>query len=262
MPRNRSLKSTLIAIEVRYVRIPGWRSQVTDDTAALTLAICNRIGALAGCKNFGFEKGLCHKCDMTNKIKDPSPLVQAVLKLDSYLSEIVRLGNKIESMDLKSDFDYEQAQKLMNRFAECGTGVSEEVMNLSATLTAARTQAEAAAQVVAAKAEQLEARQNVHQEKMDNFRTLGEKVRDLTLSLNDLKRPEGENLTEQDQAEVAARLSDFQMKLKPLIEEARTLRTDAQGSKLKTLEQGADSLVQSLSAIGRKLETFAQTELH
>ncbi|MNU01269.1 hypothetical protein D3C72_2446150 [compost metagenome] len=51
------------------------------------------------------------------------------------------------------------------------------------------------------------------------------------------------------------------MKLQPLIEEARTLRKDAQGSKLKTLEQGADSLVQSLSAIGRKLETFQSTEL-
>ncbi|MNK82652.1 hypothetical protein D3C87_1024330 [compost metagenome] len=198
---------------------------------------------------------------MTNKIKNPSPLVQAVLNLDNYLSEIVRLGVKIESMDLKSDFDYEQAQKLMNRFTECGQGVSEEVLNLSANLNEARAQAEAAAQVVAMRAEQLQVRQNVHQKKMDDFRSLGEKVRDLTLSLNDLKRPEGENLSEQEQAQVSVRLSDFQMKLQPLIEEARTLRKDAQGSKLKTLEQGADSLVQSLSAIGRKLETFQSTEL-
>jgi len=198
---------------------------------------------------------------MTNKIKNPSPLVQAVLNLDNYLSEIVRLGAKIESMDLKSDFDYEQAQRLMNRFAECGHGVSEEVVQLSATLTDARAQAEAAAQIVAARAELLQARQDVHQKKMDDFRTLGEKVRELTLSLNDLKRSEGETLTEQDQAQVSVRLGDFQTKLQPLILEAQTLRKEAQGSKLKTLEQGADSLVQSLSAIGRKLETFASTEL-
>lgn len=198
---------------------------------------------------------------MTNKIKNPSPLVQAVLNLDNYLSEIVRLGAKIESMDLKSDFDYEQAQKLMNRFTECGQGVSEEVLNLSANLTESRAQAEAAAQVVAMRAEQMQARQDAHQKKMDDFRSLGEKVRDLTLSLNDLKRPDGENLSEAAQAQVAVRLTDFQTKLQPLIEEARTLRKDAQGSKLKTLEQGADSLVQSLSAIGRKLETFQSTEL-
>ena len=198
---------------------------------------------------------------MTNKIKNPSPLVEAVLNLDNYLSEIVRLGAKIEETELKSDFDFDQVQRLMNRFTECGHGVSDEVLRLSTTLNEARSKAEAAAQVVAAKAEQLQARQEERQRKMDDFRALGEKVRELTLSLNDLKRAEGETLSDEEQAKVAMRLGDFQQKLQPLIEEAQFLRKDAQSSKLKTLEQGADSLVQSLSAIGRRLETFNNTEM-
>ncbi|KYG66445.1 hypothetical protein AZI86_05205 [Bdellovibrio bacteriovorus] len=191
---------------------------------------------------------------MSNQIKNPSPLVETVLKLDNYLSEIVRLGEKIESMDLKTDFDYEQAQKLMNHFTQCGQGVAEEVVQLSATLNEARAKAEAAAQIVAARAEQIQARQNDHHQKMADFRALGDKVRDLTLSLNDLKRPDGEELTDDDRAHLSMRLSEFQLQLQPLIAEALKLKNEAHTSRLKTLEQGADSLVQSLSAIGRRLE--------
>lgn len=198
---------------------------------------------------------------MTNKIKDPSPLVEAVLHLDSYLSEIVRLGDKIQAMDLKSDFDFEQAQKLMNRFTECGEGVSEQVMRLSATLNEARAKAEVAASMVSERAELLAARQNEHQQKMQDFRSLGDKVRTLTLSLNDLKRPEGEMPSEEERAKISMRLTEFEMQLQPLIEEARNLRKEAQTSRIKALEQGADSLVQSLSAISKRLETFKNSEL-
>jgi chromosome segregation ATPase len=198
---------------------------------------------------------------MTNNIKNPSPLVETVLKLDNYLAEIVRLGEKIEAMQLKSDFDYDQAQKLMARFTECGQGVAEEVVQLSANLNTARAKAEAAAQVVAEKAEQLQARQDQHHQKMADFRALGEKVRDLTMSLNDLKRPEGQELTDDDRAQVSMRLSEFQLRLQPLIDEALKLKQEAQTSKLKTLEQGADSLVQSLSAIGKRLQAFNTSDL-
>ncbi|UOF02173.1 hypothetical protein [Bdellovibrio reynosensis] len=198
---------------------------------------------------------------MTNKIKDPSPLVEAVLRLDSYLSEIVRLGDKIQTMDLKSDFDFEQAQKLMSRFAECGQGVSDQVVHLSQTLNEARAKAEAAAEQVAARAAILEARHNEHQQKMDAFRILGEKVSELTLSLSDLKRPEGSTLSDEDRVSLSKRLTDFDVQLEPLIQEARDLRTSAQESKIKTLEHSADSLVQRLTAIRARLETFQKTEL-
>ena len=210
---------------------------------------------------FGFAHFLCNNRHMNNKMKNPSPLVESVLKLDNYLSEIVRLGAKIESMDLKSDFDFEQTQRLMNHFAECGQGVTDEIIQLSTRLNEARAQAEAAAAIVAARAELVQARQNEHQQKAIAFQALGAKVRDLTLSLNDLKRSEGETLSDEDRAKMSMRLTDFELQLRPLIEEARLMRQEAQASKLKALEQGADSLVQSLSAISQRLEHFNKTEL-
>lgn len=196
---------------------------------------------------------------MNTKIKNPSPLVEAVLKLDNYLAEIVRLGAKIEEMELKSDFDFEQVQRLMTHFAECGQGVTDEVMSLSKHLNEARALAETAAQTVSARAELLQARQEEHQKRMDDFRSLGERVRELTMSLNDLKQPEGAVLSEQEQAKVSMRLGEFQLQLEPLISEARHLKTEARNSKMKTLEQGAQSLEQSLTAIGSRLESFTKS---
>ncbi|WP_413574670.1 hypothetical protein ACLVWU_10610 [Bdellovibrio sp. HCB290] len=193
---------------------------------------------------------------MASKIKEPSPLVESVLVLDSYLSEIVRLGDKIQTMDLKSDFDFEQAQKLMNRFAECGQGVSDGVLKLSQNLTKARAKAEKAAEVIAERATLLEARHNLHQQKMQDFSLLGQKVAALTLSLNDLKRPEGSTLTDEDRNNLKTRLADFDTQLEPLIQEAKDLRTSAQESRIKTLEQSTESLVQKLTTVRKQLETF------
>jgi hypothetical protein len=195
----------------------------------------------------------------SQKIKNPSPLVQTVLALDNYFSELIRLGAKIETMELKSEFDFEQIERLINRFTECGQGVSDEVIQLSTSLNELRTKAEAAAQVVTARAESLHARKNEAQSKMDQLRALGEKVRVLTLSLNDLKKIDGDTATEEERFKISMRLSEFDLQLRPLIEEAQALKEEGQNSRIKVLEQSADSLRQSLLAISQKLGAFQQT---
>src|SRR5438874_12821316 len=97
---------------------------------------------------------------MSNKVKRDSLLVKAVLALDSYLTELERVGAKINSTDMTSAFDVEYIEKLMTRYAECGKGVSEEVTNLSTQLQAAHARAEAIAQGVSAQAELLNIRRN------------------------------------------------------------------------------------------------------
>jgi len=189
------------------------------------------------------------------KIKNPSPLVQTILKLDNYFSEMIRLGNKIETMELKSDFDFEQAERLIKHFAECGEGVSTEVVAMSNTLTELRGQAEQAAAVVAARADIVQARKNEHAQKLEEFRLLGEKVRELTASLSTLRVQEGQELSVEVREGLAARLGEFEARLHPLIEEAQKLRTEGQQSKLKVLEQGADSLGQSLKAVSQKINS-------
>lgn len=193
-----------------------------------------------------------------NKIKDASALVRSVVTLDDYFSELVRLSAKIEEMDMKSDFDFEQIQKLLNRFAECGQNVSNEVMAMSAALNEARGRAEAAAKIVGLKAAEFQESQSTRQGKMEQFRLLGEKVNALNASLIDLKRPEGVAPTEEELSEISLRLSRFQDQLNPLIVEAETLKNEAQALKMKILEQGADSLRQSLLAVSQKLMSYQQ----
>ncbi len=194
-----------------------------------------------------------------NKIKNPSPLVQSVIALDTYFSELIRLGSRIEEMELKSDFDFEQVQRLMNHFAECGQGVSEQIVTMSAALNESRAKAEAAAQVVAERAGQLQVRKDDVQAKMDELRQLGDNVRELTLSLSELKKPEGETVSEDDRAKISMRLSEFDLQLRPLIEKAQQLKETGQNARMKVLEQSADSLRQSLLAISQKLSTFQAT---
>jgi chromosome segregation ATPase len=198
----------------------------------------------------------------TQKLKNPSPLLQAVLKLDTYFSELIRLGAKIETLDLKSDFDFEQAERLIKSFAKNGEGVSEEIVLMLNALTDLRTQAEAAATIVAERADILQARKNEQQAKMEHFRVLGEKVRDLTASLSAFKMNEGANLSDEERASLTAHLAEFETQLRPLIEEAQALKKEGQQSKIKILEQSADSLGQSLAAVSQKLSAVREQQQH
>src|SRR4051794_28585430 len=102
-----------------------------------------------------------------------SPLVKSVLALDEYFIELERLGTKINSLDMKSDFDFEHAERLIARFAECGQGVSDEVQNLAQRLNEARTKAETITAGVAERAQLLGARKTSEQTKYEEYRSLG-----------------------------------------------------------------------------------------
>lgn len=193
----------------------------------------------------------------TQSLKNPSPLVNAVLALDHQFTELIRLGEKIDAMDIKSDFDFEQSQRLLQLFSQHGEGVSKEVVELSTSLHELRAKAEAVAQKVWAKAEALSARKSDADKKMEELRALGEEVRVLATSLQDLKKEEGDVVTEEDREKIAKRLADFDVQLRPLIEKAQALQQEGRTSKVKLLEQSADSLRQSLIAITKKISTHA-----
>ena len=190
---------------------------------------------------------------MSNKSKQDSPLVKSVLALDNYLSELERVGAKINSTDMTSDFDVEHLQKLMNRFSECVQGVSEQVANLSTQLNEARTRAEAMAQGVAAQAELWSIRKNEQNEKLERFRILGEKVRELSGAISQFRRPQEQTLTNEDRAKLTSNIPAVEAQLALLIEELQDLRKSARDSRMKALEKNAESLAQSLQAVREKL---------
>src|SRR5581483_1724067 len=155
---------------------------------------------------------------MANKINRDSPLVLAVLALDNYLSELERIGGKINSTDLQTDFDIDHIQKLMSRFAECGKGISEEVTNLSAHLQQAQLRAEAIARGVSQPAEVLNPRRLEQNEKLEEFRRLGEKLRELNSAIAKFRTP-NQRLNETERAQLKADLPGFEAQLNAVIEE-------------------------------------------
>jgi chromosome segregation ATPase len=178
---------------------------------------------------------------MSNKTKRDSPLIKSVLALDTYLTDLERVGTRINSTDMASDVDVEYTQKLMTRFAECIHGVSGEVTNLSTQLHEARARAEAIAQGVARQAESFNSRRNEMNEQLERFRLLGEKVRELNAAIG------------RDRAGLQSNGPALEGQLAVLIEELKQLREAARNSRMKTLEKNAESLAQTLQAVHKKL---------
>jgi chromosome segregation ATPase len=190
---------------------------------------------------------------MSNKTKQDSPLVKSVLALDNYLSELERVGTKISSTDMRADFDIEFIQKLMTRFAECGQGVSEEVTNLSTHLREAQARAEAVAEVVSRQAELFTLRRNEQNEKLEQFRVLGDKVRDLSTAISQFRRPRGNSLTQEDREKLRSSIPGFEAQVAALIDELQNLRESARNSRMKGLQKNAESLVQTLEVVRKRL---------
>jgi chromosome segregation ATPase len=193
---------------------------------------------------------------MSNKARQQSPLVKSVLALDQHLSELDRVGTKINSTDMTGDFDTEYVEKLMARFAECGQGVAEEVTNLSTQLREAQARAQAVAQQVTSQADLLNKRRAEVSAKLEEFRLLGEKVRDLNTAISPFRRQQGEALTAEDRAKLASNISGFEAQLSAVIEELQNFRKSARDSRMRALEKNAESLVQTLEAARKKLSSL------
>src|SRR5581483_5093379 len=156
---------------------------------------------------------------MSNKPKRDSALVQAVLALDDYLSELERLGTKINSTDMSADVDLEYIQKRMARFAECGQGISEEVTKLSTELHQAQSRAEVIAQGVSRQAELFNVRRNEQNEKFEQFGILGDKVRKLNAEIAQFRPSGGAEMTAADREKLTSSIPAFDAQLNVLIEE-------------------------------------------
>ena len=194
----------------------------------------------------------------TKTIKNPSPLVLAVLTLDAHYTDLKRLAERIEALELKSNFDFDQSEKLMTHYAETGQAISQDIAQFVQVLNDTRSEAEAAAAKVSAKAELLELRKNDVQEKMGRFHALSAKVTQLNESLLDFKRPSDESFTDADRELVKGRLSEIASQLGGLILEADQLKELGREGKIKILEQNAESMRQSLIAVEKKISGIVQ----
>jgi len=186
---------------------------------------------------------------MPDKTNRNSPLVKCVLALDNYLSELERIGAKINATDMTSDLDIDHIQKLMTRFAACGQGVSEEVNNLSTQLREAQARAETVAEGVTRQAELLNIRRKEENQKLEEFRVLGEKVRDLNTAIGQFR--------DGDRATLRAQLPVFESQLTALIGELQAFRESARAVRMRALAKSAESLMQTLQTARTRIQNLA-----
>jgi hypothetical protein len=190
--------------------------------------------------------------------KKDSPLIKSVTALDTYLAELERVGTKINGIDMGSDVDLEFIQKLMTHFAECGEGVSREVTNLSMQLQQSQLRAQEIAQGVSNQAALLNKRRSEQNAKLEEFRILGEKVRELNAAIGEFRRPKGGSFSPEDHAKLMSTIPNFEAQMDVLIVELKEFSASARNSRMKALEKNADSLAQTLQAARKKLQELGR----
>ena len=88
---------------------------------------------------------------------------------------------------------------------------------------------------------------------------LAERVNLLNKDLKSLKKDDGEEISDEDRVLIKNKMAELNYQIQPLIDEVIVLKNDARLSKMKILEQSADSLSQSLIAVSQKLAPFQAT---
>jgi DNA repair exonuclease SbcCD ATPase subunit len=194
--------------------------------------------------------------DMAAPKKDQSPLVQTVVALDHHFLELERIGRMIHEMKLRSDSEFEYGRRLMGYFAEAGEGVTLEITTLSKLLNEARARAEQIGTLVEARTEELSTRRGEHENLSEQFEALALKVGGLSGELNNLKRDPALELTAADRVEISAQLAGVGLRLGPFINEAVRIRNIARAAKIKSVDQKAESMTQTLQNLQTRLNSL------
>jgi hypothetical protein len=191
--------------------------------------------------------------------KDLSPFGLSAVSLDADFVELERLSRQIERLAIDSDSGLERAQRLLVKFAECGQRVADGATGFSKVLDEARARAEKAAQVVSARALEVQERQRENDRMLERFRLLSETVGQISALLAPFRRVAGSSLSQEDRVLIQQQIPDIDLQLGTLIEETFKLRQDAHDSKMRSVERNADSLAQTLASARRKLSELLKS---
>lgn len=181
---------------------------------------------------------------------------QAALTLDGEFTKFDRLAQEIERLAVTSDKGLARAETLLVEIDACRSRLGAGMQSFARILEAARERCDKAAQVVADRAVEVQARQKEVESLLFKFQALGEMVREITVSLTDLRGASEEVETDADRASLATRLSNYQEKIESLVEQAKKLVGDAHKANMSALERNADGLRQSLQATHNRLNLF------
>jgi chromosome segregation ATPase len=194
---------------------------------------------------------------MSSSAKVLSSFAESALQLDSDFLELERLSGQLERLDVNSDSGLDKAREILAKFGECGNRIGSGVQKLAKELEEARVRAEKAAELVAQRANVVQERQQIQDRLSEKFHTLTEMVRKVSQLIGQLKKAEGETMSDDERTQLAQQLPGFDSQLSVLVDEAMKLKVEAQEANMKTLMKNADSLSQTLLSAKRKLGTLS-----
>ena len=185
-----------------------------------------------------------------------SPFGLQALKLDEDFSELGRLCAKIERLDLESESDLDHAVKLMGEFARQGQTIAEDMQHFSKSLQEARERSEVAARSVEQRAQQVLERQGRRDRLKDRLIQLDQEIKSANEGLLGGRKSANEALSDAEKERIKAQFEQLQRRLADFIDPAQKIRDEAAQLKFRRIERDAQSMLDTLVALRRKLETI------
>jgi len=176
------------------------------------------------------------------------------VELDEHISELSRLSGQIERLDIYSEGGLEHAFKLLNQFAAHGKSISEGMQGFSKALEEVRARSEAAAKLVAERAEVIGQRKLEQKQLRDQLAQVEQKVNAANAGLAGSKRNGKGEITDEERVKIKGRLEQLNEELKGFLAEAQTIRDTAGQAKFKSIEHDAKNLLDVLKSSSRKIE--------
>jgi len=189
------------------------------------------------------------------KLEALSEFGRIALKLDRDFSELERLSAKIERLNLESESDLDHAVKLLGEFALQGQEIGRDMQEFSKALEAARERSDAAAKSVSERAGRVQERQQRRAQLQERLVRLEQELKTANAGLTGGRKGDRE-ASEEEKARIKTQFAELRSRLSEFIEPAEKIRDEAAQLKFRRIERDAQSMLDTLLALRRKLETI------
>lgn len=178
---------------------------------------------------------------------------QAV-KLDADFTELARLSGQIQRLDLDTESGLELAVKLLDQFSRHGMGISDGIQKFSKVLMEANQQSEAAAKLVADRAQLIRQRKELQNQIREKLNQVEQNVAAASTRLGGLRKEGNVEFSNDEKFQIKAEFERLNVELKNFMAEAQAVKEEATQARFKSIERDAQTLLDALRSSCRKVE--------
>jgi len=184
-----------------------------------------------------------------------SPFGQLAVKLDGDFVEMDRISGQLQRMVIDSDSGLERAVKLLEQFAAHGQSIAEGIQEFSKSLQTAREKSEAAATLVAERAQEIRERKEQQHQLREKLAEVEHQVKDINIGLAGYRTQKNLEPSDDDKRQIVAHLERLHSQLADFVGTAQAIKQEAGRLHFKGVERETDTLLDTLQSARRKLST-------